>query len=253
MVFGNKGADSGSGVAFSRDEITGAPEPSGDFLVNAQGEDVVSGVRNTQTLDEMARLLPGRPRRADRSAADAGVATTATCRTSSSRSRRAGSTCCRPATRSGPPRRRFASRWTPSPRGCSTGRARSATIDAGKLDALLHPTFDPEREYEVLTARRRRLAGRGARRDRVHRRRGRRAGRLGRGRDPGAPLHRGRGRRGVRRGAGDPHLRGRQGLARGARRARHGEAVRVRRIRARCRPRRRAWCTSTAGSCAVAR
>ena len=47
MVFGNKGDSSGSGVAFSRDEITGEPEPSGDFLANAQGEDVVSGVRNT--------------------------------------------------------------------------------------------------------------------------------------------------------------------------------------------------------------
>jgi len=39
MVFGNKGDTSGSGVAFSRDEVTGAPEPSGDFLPNAQGED----------------------------------------------------------------------------------------------------------------------------------------------------------------------------------------------------------------------
>ena len=48
MVFGNTGDTSGTGVAFSRDEVTGAPEPSGDFLVNAQGEDVVSGVRNTQ-------------------------------------------------------------------------------------------------------------------------------------------------------------------------------------------------------------
>src|SRR3954453_12796068 len=45
MVFGNKGDSSCSGVAFSRDEITGASTPSGDFLVNAQGEDVVSGVR----------------------------------------------------------------------------------------------------------------------------------------------------------------------------------------------------------------
>ena len=50
MVFGNKGDDSGSGVAFIRDERTGAPEPSGDFLLNAQGEDVVSGVRNTRDL-----------------------------------------------------------------------------------------------------------------------------------------------------------------------------------------------------------
>jgi len=58
MVFGNKGADSGSGVAFSRDEITGAPQPSGDFLLNAQGEDVVSGTRDTGDLERMAELLP---------------------------------------------------------------------------------------------------------------------------------------------------------------------------------------------------
>src|SRR4051795_3002359 len=58
MVFGNKGDTSGSGVAFSRDEVTGAPDPSGDFLVNAQGEDVVSGVRNTLDIAEMADKLP---------------------------------------------------------------------------------------------------------------------------------------------------------------------------------------------------
>ena len=55
MVFGNKGDASGSGVAFSRDEITGAHKPSGDFLTNAQGEDVVSGVRNTQDLSDLAQ------------------------------------------------------------------------------------------------------------------------------------------------------------------------------------------------------
>ncbi len=58
MVFGNKGLESGSGVAFSRDEITGEPYPSGDFLLDAQGEDVVSGTRDTADLDEMARILP---------------------------------------------------------------------------------------------------------------------------------------------------------------------------------------------------
>ncbi len=58
MVFGNRGERSGSGVAFSRDEITGAPQPSGDFLVDAQGEDVVSGTRNTSDLAEMAETLP---------------------------------------------------------------------------------------------------------------------------------------------------------------------------------------------------
>src|SRR5919197_2231862 len=58
MVFGNKGDASCSGVAFSRDEMTGAPEPSGDFLVNAQGEDVVSGVRTPCDLADMANLMP---------------------------------------------------------------------------------------------------------------------------------------------------------------------------------------------------
>src|SRR5262245_52743740 len=58
MVFGNKGDTSGSGVAFSRDEVTGAPEPSGDFLPNAQGEDVVSGARTPRDIGEMKDWLP---------------------------------------------------------------------------------------------------------------------------------------------------------------------------------------------------
>src|SRR3954447_24094760 len=58
MVFGNKGDTSGSGVAFSRDEVTGEPEPSGDFLPNAQGEDVVSGVRTPRDIHEMKESMP---------------------------------------------------------------------------------------------------------------------------------------------------------------------------------------------------
>ena len=58
MVFGNKGDSSCSGVAFSRDEITGEPQPSGDFLPNAQGEDVVSGVRTPRDLHEMKESMP---------------------------------------------------------------------------------------------------------------------------------------------------------------------------------------------------
>jgi pyruvate,orthophosphate dikinase len=58
MVFGNKGERSSTGVAFSRDEVTGAPEPSGDFLVNAQGEDVVSGVRTPRDISELAEVMP---------------------------------------------------------------------------------------------------------------------------------------------------------------------------------------------------
>ena len=59
MVFGNLGETSSSGVAFSRDEVTGDPEPSGDFLINAQGEDVVSGARNASPLSELATAMPG--------------------------------------------------------------------------------------------------------------------------------------------------------------------------------------------------
>ncbi len=58
MVFGNVGDDSGTGVAFTRDPATGAPGHYGDYLPDAQGEDVVSGVRNTLTLDDMGRLDP---------------------------------------------------------------------------------------------------------------------------------------------------------------------------------------------------
>ncbi len=58
MVFGNRGDESCSGVAFSRDEVTGEPKPSGDFLPNAQGEDVVSGVRTPRDLHEMKDSMP---------------------------------------------------------------------------------------------------------------------------------------------------------------------------------------------------
>ena len=152
--------------------------------------------------------------------------TTATCRTPSSPSRRGGSTCCRRATPSARRRPRCASRATRSTRGCSTKGEALATIDAEKLDALLHPTFDPEAEYDVLAKGVAASPGRGEGRDRLHRRR-RGAGRGRRARrHPRAAVHRGRRRRGLPRREGDPHQRGRQGLARGARRARHGRARR---------------------------
>jgi pyruvate,orthophosphate dikinase len=52
-VFGNKGEDSGTGVAFTRNPANGDRRPYGDYLVNAQGEDVVAGIRNTMKLEEM--------------------------------------------------------------------------------------------------------------------------------------------------------------------------------------------------------
>ncbi|MDX6513431.1 MAG: pyruvate, orthophosphate dikinase, partial [Gaiellaceae bacterium] len=58
MVFGNKGDESGTGVAFTRDPSTGEPGLYGEFLANAQGEDVVSGIRTPQPLEEMKGRLP---------------------------------------------------------------------------------------------------------------------------------------------------------------------------------------------------
>ncbi|MEX1046973.1 MAG: pyruvate, phosphate dikinase [Actinomycetota bacterium] len=56
MVFGNRGEDSGTGVAFTRNPATGEKQPYGDYLPNAQGEDVVAGIRNTLPLAELERI-----------------------------------------------------------------------------------------------------------------------------------------------------------------------------------------------------
>ncbi len=56
MVFGNRGPTSGSGVAFTRDPATGATGVYGDYLPDAQGEDVVAGIRNTLALADLERL-----------------------------------------------------------------------------------------------------------------------------------------------------------------------------------------------------
>ena len=58
MVFGNMGNDSGTGVAFTRDPATGESVNYGDYLMNAQGEDVVAGIRNTKKIAELADEMP---------------------------------------------------------------------------------------------------------------------------------------------------------------------------------------------------
>ncbi|MDW3213487.1 MAG: pyruvate, phosphate dikinase [Ilumatobacteraceae bacterium] len=58
MVFGNRDDGSGTGVGFTRNAATGENRAYGDFLVNAQGEDVVAGIRNTESLDDMRRKFP---------------------------------------------------------------------------------------------------------------------------------------------------------------------------------------------------
>jgi len=59
MVFGNMGETSATGVAFTRNPSTGAKELYGEFLINAQGEDVVAGIRTPQNITEVARIAAG--------------------------------------------------------------------------------------------------------------------------------------------------------------------------------------------------
>jgi pyruvate,orthophosphate dikinase len=151
MVFGNKGDTSGSGVAFSRDEVTGAPEPSGDFLVNAQGEDVVSGVRNTLDISELARVMPEAHeqlmeilRELERHYGDMQDTefTVEEGQLYMLQTRNAK----RPAQAAV----RFA---VDAVEEGLLGREQAiATIDPETLDALLHPTFDPRAEYNVLAS-----------------------------------------------------------------------------------------------------
>ena len=58
MVFGNTGNSSGTGVAFTRNPATGEKKLFGEFLMNAQGEDVVAGVRTPQSIDQLKEIMP---------------------------------------------------------------------------------------------------------------------------------------------------------------------------------------------------
>jgi pyruvate,orthophosphate dikinase len=59
MVYGNMGEDCSTGVAFSRDPATGEKSLYGEFLINAQGEDVVAGIRTPQKIERLAEIMPG--------------------------------------------------------------------------------------------------------------------------------------------------------------------------------------------------
>jgi pyruvate, orthophosphate dikinase len=148
-VFGNKGVTSATGVAFSRDEVTGAPEPSGDFLVNAQGEDVVSGVRTPRDISELGDVMP-----------EAYAQLMEIMRTLESQYKnmqdveftiedgRLYMLQTRNAKRPAQAAVRFAVDAVSE--GLLTREQALRTIDAYTLDALLHPTFDRSDGYEVL-------------------------------------------------------------------------------------------------------
>src|SRR3954468_7825277 len=149
MVFGNKGDTSCSGVAFSRDEITGAPEPSGDYLVNAQGEDVVSGVRTPRDISEMKDQMP--------EAHSDLMDILATLEKHYKDMQDTEFTVeeddlyllqTRSAKRPAQAAVRFAVDAVGE--GLLTKEEALATIEADKLDALLHPTFENDADYDVL-------------------------------------------------------------------------------------------------------
>jgi pyruvate,orthophosphate dikinase len=149
MVYGNRGETSCSGVAFSRDEVTGAPTPSGDFLSAAQGEDVVSGVRTPRDLSELsdwnplvAERLIEILRRLEAHYLDMQDTefTVEEGRLYMLQTRNAK----RPAQAAV----RFAVDAVAE--GLLTRAEALATIDAASLSALLHPSFAAGAEYDVL-------------------------------------------------------------------------------------------------------
>ena len=96
MAFGNMGDDCGTGVAFTRDPATGEPGLMGEFLTNAQGEDVVAGVRTPMPIAEMADKFPEALQTVQRSLRILWKTTTEICRTWSSPLNTANSSCSRP-------------------------------------------------------------------------------------------------------------------------------------------------------------
>jgi pyruvate,orthophosphate dikinase len=151
MVYGNKGETSCSGVAFSRDEVTGAPTPSGDFLPRAQGEDVVSGVRTPRDLSELSDWMPNvadqltdilrklENHYKDMQDTEFTVEEGRLFMLQTRSAKRPAQAAVRFAVDA------FEERML-------TKAEAIATIDASSLDALLHPSFDPTARYTV-TAR----------------------------------------------------------------------------------------------------
>jgi pyruvate, orthophosphate dikinase len=148
MVFGNKGEESGTGVAFTRDPATGEPGPWGEFLVNAQGEDVVAGIRTPEPIERMKSRLP-----------DAYAELVETMRRLEDHYRemqdieftvedgrlyllqtRSGKRTAAAALRIG---------VDMVDEGGISREEAVARIDPGQLNQLLHPMLDPRAEYEV--------------------------------------------------------------------------------------------------------
>ena len=148
MVFGNKGDESGTGVAFTRDPSTGEQGLYGEFLANAQGEDVVAGIRTPQPLEEMKARLP-----------EAFEQLLETMRRLEEHYRdvqdieftveegRLYLLQTRSAKRTAPAALKAAVEMVEE--GLITREDAVARIDPAQLDQLLHPMLDPSADYEI--------------------------------------------------------------------------------------------------------
>ena len=237
MVFGNKGDDSGTGVAFTRDPATGENRPYGDFLANAQGEDVVAGIRATEPLDAMANDFPeshaqllGMMDLLEQHYRDmCDIEFTV-------EQGRLFMLQVRVGKRTAAAALRIAVDMEDE--GLIDEREAVLRIAPDQLDQLLHPQFDPDGEVRRDHEGPQRVAGRGGRQGLLHARRRRGAPRRRRSRDPRAARDVARRHPRHDRGRGHPHVARRAGEPRGAGGARLGQAGGVRRARARHRHRR---------------
>ncbi len=237
MVFGNKGETSGTGVCFTRDPSTGEPGIWGEFLANAQGEDVVAGIRTPEPIAEMESAMPeafGQLRDTLRRLEEhyremQDVEFTVEEGQLYILQTRTGKRTAHAALR-------IAVEMVDE--GVISREEAIARIEAEQLDQLLHPMIDPKSTYEPAAEGPERLARRGEGRDRARRRHGRGARTGRRGRDPRPP-----GDDAGRHPRADPVTRRSHGsrgddVACGRRRARDGQAVRGRLRGALDRPRR---------------
>ncbi|HET9322564.1 MAG TPA: pyruvate, phosphate dikinase [Gaiellaceae bacterium] len=149
MVFGNKGQESGTGVAFTRDPSTGEAELYGEFLTDAQGEDVVAGIRTPEPIAAMKERLPG--------AFDEFVETVRRLEEHYRDMQDLEFTVedgklyllqTRTAKRTAAAALRAAVDMVQE--GLISREEAVARIDPGQLDQLLHPRIDPQVSYEVV-------------------------------------------------------------------------------------------------------
>src|SRR4051794_11287272 len=149
MVFGNKGDDSGTGVVFSRDERTGEPKLSGDFLVNAQGEDVVSGVRTPRDISELEEVMPEAYSTLTEilRELEAHYKDMQDCEFTVEQGK-LYMLQTRNAKRPAQAAVRFATDAVDE--GLLTKEEALRTIDPRAIDTLLHPVFDPSADYTVI-------------------------------------------------------------------------------------------------------